>query len=269
MDRKNSFIEVKELKSFPNFVGIFIERLHSIQPSDYSSWDFLKGLEEVGIAKVNKMGFAVIFVTTKQDGEDSCLQIWMKDERKTDRKYPHIDVREELVAYLDEHKIKYPTNFVRDRGIILQANNSDLFLLVNGQVGEIISQKVELSAGDKYSREWVISYENMMSRYGLLEIVAKGFSNSEEKKKLYGTKNIRVLNGDILEEITESRYLLSFAHNYAMTNSQFMRFRIRAISSRKAALTNKEAADKGIQYLLNLDELAKEIILEKTEEGYL
>ena len=261
--------EQRDLNYTSDFKKIFVERLNNIQPSDYSSWSFLKGLEEVGITKVDKMGFAVVFVTAKENGEDSDLQIWMKDEQQANKEYPHIDVLQELENYLEEHKIKSPRIFLRNKGMVLQANDGSLYLLVGGGAAEGMAINVGQSAADDFSREQIAGYERMMAQYSIKEIVAKGFANLEEKYTTYGTRNIKILNKDILGEITENRYLLSFAEKYGMTNNQFMRFRIRAITSRKAALTDKEAAEKGVKYLIDLDQLAQEIISQEAGEGHL
>jgi hypothetical protein len=176
MDETNNFPETRELSSTPNFKDIFVERLNNIQPSDYSSWSFLKGLEEVGITKVEKMGFVVVFVTMNENEEDSDLQIWMKDERQANKEYPHIDVIQELEDYLEEYKIKRPRIFLRNKGMVLQVQDGNLYLLVGGGAAEAMALNVGQSVADEFSRERVTSYDKMMAQYGIKEVIAKGFA---------------------------------------------------------------------------------------------
>ena len=258
----------REIKKKIDFRKIFAEKIESITPlseqdSEWESADF----QDLGIKKIKRKIPAVI---VRFSGNNKKLQLWITDPKDTTTaNYIHDDVREELGKFLEANKLNPEISKNATSAYVIQDEEGRLYLFFNGITAE--GKKFDVEMGYNYGLDYLKKHEELMQRYGIEkmigqfdETITKGDTTS------YGWKMENILDKDIIGRIRENEYLVKYAQKYKMTNIQFMRFRLRAIEGRKAALGNKEAAEKGISYLdVDLDNLAKEILAQSEEEGHL
>lgn len=257
--------ESREIKKKIDFRQIFNTKLESIAPlseqdSEWESADF----QDLGIKKVKRKIAAVIFGFSVNK-----LQLWITDPKNTESNYIHDDVKVELGKFLETNNSKMKIGLTGS-AYIIQNGEGKLYLFFDGVVAE--GRKNDVDFGYDYGIESLKKYEELMQRYGIEKMIGQ-FSEVTTKgdTTTYGYKMMNILNKDIIGRIRENEYLVGFAKKYGMTNNQFMRFRIRAIAGREATLTDKdkEITKRGFRYLVNLDDLAKEVIAQDKEEGHL
>ena len=252
---------IKEIVPKVNFKQIFDEKLQSIAPlsEQESEWES-EGFQDLGIKKIKRKVPAVIF----RKSFKSKLQLWTTNPKNIKSRYPHDDIREELEKFLEANRLNPEIGSNASSAYIIQDNENKLYLFFDGITAEGRKRETE------YGYDSVKKYEDLMQQYGIEKMMGQ-FSETKKKGNTTsdGWKMENILDKDIIGRIRENEYLVKFAEKYQMTNNQFMRFRLRAIAGREAALKDKEGASKGISYLIDLDDLAKEVIAQDKEEGHL
>lgn len=256
----------REIKKKINFRKIFAEKIESIEPlsEQDSEWESA-GFQDLGIKKIKRKIPAVIF----RGFSGNKLQLWATDPKNTTQvNYIHDDVREELEKFLEASNLDPEISSNATSAYIIQDDEDKLYLFFDGVVAEY--RKEDVSFGYDYGVESLKKYEELMKRYGIEKMMGQfNETKTEGDTKTLGWKMENILDKDIIGRIRENEYLVKFAKKYGMNNTQFMRFRVRAIEGRKAALGDREAAEKGISYLdVDLDNLAKEIMAQSEEEGH-
>lgn len=251
-----------------NFKRIFDDKLESIKPlsTSDSEWE-AHGLDEVGINSVKRKAPCIIFYSKRDI--DLGYNIWLEDSRDCDRRYPHDDVIDSFKKFQKENKITI--DYGNFSGFIIEDKEGKKYLLFLDNVAEYKKEDVIDQESRRYlidlSRDYGIEKIIGSFKYEIKETSENPTSGAFSYTVSTGFKFENILDENILANIRENSYLKSFAEKYKMTNTQFMRFRIRAISGRKAY--EKEKVDEGVRYLINLDDLAKEVIAQDKEEGYL
>jgi hypothetical protein len=257
----------REFKKKIDFRQVFRAKLESIAPlseqeSKWESPDF----QSLGIKKIKRKIPAVIF----RKYFEGNMQLWITDHRNTtELNYIHDDVRVELRKFLEANNLNPEISLNASSAYIIQDDKDKLYLFFDGVVAE--GRKDDVDFGYDCGIESLKKYEKLMKRYGIEKMMGQfNKIKIEGNTTSYGWKMENILDKDIIGRIRENEYLVSFAKKYKMTNSQFMRFRIRAIAGREAVLlTEKEIVKRGFRYLVNLDDLAKEVIVQDKEDGHL
>ncbi len=259
----------KESSPEINYKEIFDQKLASIKGVSRGKGDVLSGLEGLGI-KVVKLAPALIFSPKEFEWPKKEYQLWLEDFNDTGVMYPHAKAEDRLKQFLASKKVELPkeTRMILLSSYVIQDDQGSVYLIVDNLLGRVIRTDV---SDEESQTKW----SDLVSRYALKQVITKipeGKSVIDLYSSRYGSKPETLISLDLVGQIRENMYLLSFGEKYKMTNSQFMRFRLRAITSREAALNDKDAALNGVSYLINLDDLAKEVVSapkEEKEEGYL
>jgi hypothetical protein len=267
--KKLSPTEQRENPSI-NFVRIFKDKLASIEELTVNPYrqEIIRGLDQVGIKKVKKLAPAEVFRIETSEGTRSGFNLWIENDKDCDIKYPHTDVRPKLEDFLRNNKREDEMNY--NNAFIIQDEQNEIHLIVNQYWGENIQSYMRMNY--KYRKELLQKYLDFIDKYGIKQIIGKMAATEEEKEeRLYGSKNVRLLDidFDLVGQIREDRYLYSFAEKYQMTNTQYLRFWLKAtaaLEAEKQKLKNPEDK-RGIKYITDLDTLAKESIAEDKEEG--
>lgn len=183
--------------------------------------------------------------------------------------YIHDDVREELKKFLEASNLDPEISSYATSAYIIEDDEDKLYLFFNGAVAEY--RKNDVKYGYEFGYKNIKKYEELMQRYGIEKMIGQfDETKTEGDTTTFGWKMENILDKDIIGRIRENEYLVKFSKKYKMTNTQFMRFRVRAIEGKKAALGDKEAARKGVSFLdIDLDNLAKEVVAQSEEEGHL
>lgn len=238
-----------------NFKEIFDAKFDSIKTltSDEIKYESY-GLDGLITGNLKKKAPCVLFYPDK----DMFLgyNIWVKDAKNCDKRFPHSDVESEFEEFQKSKKVDI-AHFTGS-AYILEDDLKKKYLLFSAVAAK--GRKDQLNH-DTFLKNML---EDLVERYGISKIFGQfSFGGVETlgdfTKNDYSSKIVDLQNNDIFGAIRENTYLYSFAEKYKMTNSQYMRFRIRAISSSRASLERREDADKGISYLIDLDDLAEEV----------
>jgi len=251
--------EQKEKRPKLDFKQIFQEKLESITPlsDEDSEWEAVD-FRNLGIKIIKRKAPAIIFSFPKNKE-----QLWATDPKNIKSNYPHDKVRAELENFLKTNHYKPGIISYATSAYIMQDDKNKLYLFFDGPTAERKKEEA-----DRGYYDGVKKYDDLIQRYGIEKMIGQFPEiTTEGDTTTYGYKMVPILDRDIIGKIRENDYLRSFAKKYGMSISQFMRFRIRAISAREAAIKDKEASEKGMQYLIDLDTLAKEVLL--PEEGHL
>jgi hypothetical protein len=257
----------KEVAPKVNFKQLFDAKLESIAPlsEQDSEWES-EGFQDLGIKKIKRKVPAVII---RFSGDKKPLQLWATDPKNTTSvNYIHDDVREELKKFLETSNLNPEISSNASSAYVIQDDEDKLYLFFDGVVAE--GRKSDVEFGYEFGSSHIKKYEELMKRYGIEKMMGQFHeTKTEGDTTSYGWKMENILDKDIIGRIRENEYLVTFAQKYQMTNNQFMRFRLRAIAGREATLRDKEATKRGVSYLIDLDDLAKEIIAQDKEEGHL
>lgn len=260
--------EEKEVLGSVDFKKIFNDKLANIAPlSEQEDKGFEKIFKNFEIGKIKKKCPAVIF----EGFPENKMQLWIADPKNiVNNNYSHYETRKELKNFLETNKLDPTTTQLADLAYIIQDEKEKLFLFFDGQFAEAIKKSIE--RGKRYDYFFSIKkYEDLMRRYGIEKMIGQftELTTTSNGAIINSYKTENILNEDVLGEIRENEYLFSYAKKYNMTKNQFINFRIRAIAGREAALKDKEAAERGTSYLINLDDLAKEVIAQDVKENHL
>ena len=259
--------ERKETKPVIDFQQIFESKLASIEPltPQEAEWES-RGLEDIGVNSVIRQAPCVILYPDpmKNDAEKN-YDIWVEDAKNCSFDYPHEDVQETFKKFQKQQGggIAKPGR----SAYVIEDNQKRLYLLFGTKAAEFTKQDLDYADERKL-------WEGLMLRYHFSKLIGQfpyqkrwvedGVDHGE-----FGSNFVNIFDKDIVGRIRENSYLMHFADKYGMTNTQFMRFRLRAISARDVALSDKESAERGTGYLLDLDTLAKDVIAQDREEGSL
>lgn len=237
----------------------FEEKLGSIEPlSEREGWWESAGLHEFGIETIKRKAPCILFYDKKDI--NSGFNLWLEDAKECHPDYPHNDVEKKLRKFLEENKIQL--NFMDFSSYFIEDNKEKRYLFFDAITAEWLKSNMKSSKPK-------INMEKLMLNYNIDKIFGK-FPHSQEDDYSQSTDSniVNIIGKDAFGSIRENSYLISFAQKYNMTNSQFMRFRLRAIASREAMLHDekaKNAIEKGATYSIDLDTLAQETVSENEE----
>ena len=255
---EKSTLTSQERKKEIDFSAIFNEKLESITPlSEQESKRESGKFQSIGIKKIIRKCPAIIFVNFFGDKK----QLWITDSLKTDNDHPHTKVKKELKDFLEINKLNQENKLrVLSSAYVVQDDENKLYLFFDGFPTETIERDI-----NEYGFNYIKKYEELMQSYGIKKMIGLLPETTNKGDYANGRNVENILDKDIIGKMREDESLVSYAKKYKMTNNQFMRFRIRAIAIREAVLKNKGTIDGGKKYLINLDDLAQEIIIQDKE----
>jgi hypothetical protein len=271
--------EQKENYRDIDFKKIFDEKLASIEPiGETERLNVVQGLDRLGI-KVKKLAPCLNFgidKTAEGGTRNSYSDLWIEDDKdirnaKDDYgrydiiKQPHHYLEHKLDDYLESSELELGLYLP---GYIIQDEKNEIYLIVPHDFGKIVAEARGKSIEGKQDYFDILEkYLRLLHKYNIKQIIGKFRAGELEKRKEigYGSGAGKVLdiNFDLFGEIGENRYLGTFGEKYKMTNTQYLRFWLRAKAGFEAQKeeNKKEPEEKtNLRYLVDLDKLAKEVI---------
>ncbi len=250
-----------ETQSTPDFKSIFLEKLGAIDPiPEEDREDHASGYEAIGIKKLKREVPAILFFTEKNN-EAQFADLWITDpEIITDDFQPHDEVRKDLARFLKVSEGSEGFPKLRISATLLQDNEGRLYLLVDDQR----AARVTADLKDKVIAPLLFDF---LQKYDIKKVAGLFRETFQEDDGEFDRTISRVLvNQDFLGEKREDLQLLNIALKYKMTNTQFMRFRIRAKSAIDAIKKGK-IEEEGAQILTgnNLEDIAREVVNDDNE----
>jgi hypothetical protein len=243
---ERSKIEQKEIQRKPDFRQLFFQRLNAYPATSEK------------VSKIQKRYLpAVVFGISEE--ENTQYDVWIiTDPKLIEKFYLHKVITQELEENLQARNRNLGH---RIPSVVEQNHKGQLFISLDKNV--ILEDE---TAGD------MGKFVDVANRYNFSGIRTANYYLAKEPNGIEIIKQPKDASvGDIVGERRENAYLFQYAQKYGMTINQFMRFRIRAISSRKAyeAESTRPQEERGFKYLIDLDTLATEVLEQEKEEGHL
>lgn len=250
-----------------DFKKIFLITLASVAPISKDRRQYKEiGLEALGIREVVKEIPAMIFFVPDSGQHDyegeGHYEMWAVNPAEIKDKFePHYEVTEKLAKLLDTemHPFERELKYNLFGGKIIVDDNDKLYLLID----EIRAE--ELESKMKTNEKRIL---DLLVRYKINKVVGKFWRTRKiGNDESSGNEYEMVVDEDIIGKRRENTYLLKLARENGLSNSQFMRFRARAISAKEAnekiAKQNARRKKKVGYIPVDYDKIIKEIL----EEG--
>lgn len=238
-----------------DFRKIFLEKLKKIEPIPEKDRKYkADGLEAIGIKSLKRRAPALLLLNLPKNKEgEREFGLWITDPSLiSDFWQPHFEVEKDLSIFLgiNINDSKFPKYSIGAE--ILQDDDDKLYLLMNEGPAETLDVSLK---NDKLR----IRLLDLLQSYEITRVAGSfprvhqevGVSSTREEIKI-------LLDEDLIGKRREDLYLLKFAKEYNMNNTQYMRFRIMVKSI-------TDAVKKKDLFLIekNINEIAQEIIDEK------
>lgn len=233
----------------PDFERVFLKRLGEIKPlerekSEY--WSSFFGFKN--FKPIKKEIPALLLYSRNQSDKQSC-DLWITDPSEIKLiHHPHAQVTADLAEFLktDTENLfkKFLTYPISAR--ILQDENNTLYLLVDEGWSDFFTTKISRSLQEN-------SLLDFLDRYKIKKII--GVHSADN---LYLSENIAktIIDEDLIGQRREDLLLYDFAKRYNMTNTQYMRFRVRVKSA-----TNVMTDDRFKEFIsIYAEKIAQEVI---------
>lgn len=189
---------------------------------------------------------AILFV---RDNEN--LDIWVENPSKISRAYPHADIEENLKRrFLELNEIG---RLRMTSAVVLEDWEGHTYLSIKEWLGKLIRIKVVEGSNDVDVPEVNIdTVEDLVKRYGIHKVTSQVAQKvTKDNQTISWSRDEEILTLDIVGQYREASFLRSYQERYEMTAAQFLRFRTRVNSAKRA------------NQPLNYDPLAAEIIADE------
>lgn len=226
----------------------WLKRLPKLEGFEIDRWDDF--LQDVGIEKVTKRGFVVLFSCENKELSAQSeviyeFDIWMGDNEKLgEEQYKH----QELIKKLDKfHKVlQYGGAAHKLSAFLFVDQKEKLYLFIDSVQANFA--KTELN-----SDRCRMSISQLLKKYGIEGICGCFWEDYKEgESEGSRSKTLNILDEKIFYESRVEDAILNTAIRYTLTNFEHMRFRILVESMHQACI------------LFDWDNLAEEIIEERS-----
>jgi len=215
----------------PNFVGLFNQRLAAIPPlpsHDQYEIPLLRDYALPDTKRVVKALPAIVFITGKTNPiyhAEADFDIWIEDPSELDRSYyPHGQLTESMKSYVRQHSRLHPARV--SSAELFERENNERILVLDIKDGRQSKENMDEFEDEK------LQWAAMARRYHITNI----YGDFPQ----YGTKYgevARVLTADVVGKIREDEFLRGYAQRNTMTNTEWMRFRTRALTAKASGVS--------------------------------
>lgn len=242
-----------------DFKHIFTERINTIDPiPEAEREDAAYGLEALSVTKIKKEIPALAFrmpVNIKAFEDTSPVDLWVVDPKQIRRlDQPHEEVLKDLAGFLNilEDDIDSKIGIWRIGGTLLQGEDDKLYLLLDEIKGDFVQN---IMKSDQAGARFL----DFLREYNINRVAVRVYETWQKKEAdsiSYGsTASSKIIIGeDLMGKRREHLFYINFARKYNMTNSQYLRLRLRTRSAFEAGAPIK------------WDDVAREIIEEDKEK---